>query len=43
MESVVIRATIKYNELKEIYNSCPLQPKQIVAIKVLFIVLNVDL
>ena len=40
----VVRATIKYNDRNEIYNSCSLQSKQIIAIKIiLFIVLNADL
>ena len=44
MENVVVRAKIKSNECSKIYNSCSLQSKQIIAIKViLFIVLNVDL
>ena len=44
MENVVVRAIIKYNECNKICNSCSLQSKQIIAIKViLFIVLNVDL
>ena len=44
MENIVVRAIIKYNECNKIYNSCSLQSKQIIAIKViLFIVLNVDL
>ena len=42
--NVVVRAIIKYNERNKIYNSCSLQSKQIIAIKmILFIVLNVDL
>ena len=44
IKSVVVRAIIKYNERNKIYNSCFLQSKQIIAIKIiLFIVLNVDL
>ena len=44
IENVVLRAIIKYNECNKIYNSCSIQSKQIIAIKViLFIVLNVDL
>ena len=40
----VVRAIIKYNERNKIYNSCSLQSKQLIAIKmILFIVLNVDL
>ena len=42
--NVVVRAIIKYNERNKIYNSCSLQSKQLIAIKmILFIVLNVDL
>ena len=42
--NVVVRAITKYNERNKIYNSCSLQSKQIIAIKmILFIVLNVDL
>ena len=41
---VAVRAIIKYNERNKIYNSCSLQSKQIIAIKmILLIVLNVDL
>ena len=44
IENVVLSAIIKYNECNKIYNSCSIQSKQIIAIKViLFIVLNVDL
>ena len=44
IKNVVVRAIIKYNERNKIYNSCSLQSKQIIAIKIiLFIVLNVDL
>ena len=42
--NVVVRAITKYSERNKIYNSCSLQSKQIIAIKmILFIVLNVDL
>ena len=42
--NVAVRAIIKYNERNKIYNSCSLQSKQLIAIKmILFIVLNVDL
>ena len=38
IKNVVVRAIIKYNEYDKIYNSCSLQSKQIIAIKILFIV-----
>ena len=44
IRNVVVRAIIKYYERNKIYNSCSLQSKQLIAIKMrLFIVLNVDL
>ena len=44
IKNIVVRAIIKYNERNKIYNSCSLQSKQIIAIKmIMFIVLNVDL
>ena len=44
IKNVVVRAIIKYNERNKIYNSCSLQSKQIIAIKmILFMALNVDL
>ena len=44
IKNVAVRAIIKYNERNKIYNSCSLQSKQIIGIKIiLLIVLNVDL
>ena len=44
IKNIVVRVIIKYNEHDKIYNSCSLQSKQIIVIKIiLFIVLNVDL
>ena len=41
--NVVVRAIIKYNERNKIYNSCSLQSKQIIAIKmILFIVYSIE-
>ena len=43
IKSSVVRAITKY-ERNKIYNSCSLQSKQIIAIKIIwFVVLNVDL
>ena len=43
IENVIVRATIKYNEHNEIYNGCSFQSKQIIAIKIiLLIVLNAN-
>ena len=42
--NVAVGAIIKYNERNKIYNSCSLQSKQIIALKiVLFVVLKFDL
>ena len=44
IKNTVVSAIIKYNEHNKIYNSCSLQLKQVIVIKIiLLIVLNVDL